>query len=186
LQHSQTKWKKNGLEKRSTYKIPKRNLEGGYWLDSNCGYNIIQAHSDILVNEKEKITYDYHAQLKQFGDKWFPQKIHCISKRNDKVLIEETIDVEEARFNQNIPDKIFTMEGLELPLGTKFWGTNDKGIGTVVYWNGKQLSKTFINTEVPQQYRPSRKWVFIGNVIFLTLLALHFWRKYRISSQKNI
>ena len=159
-----------------SFSLPSRNHLCNFWVDPERGHNLVRLFSRFTGSRGSNATFEYNVKLKKFGNKWFPSTIRCIQREDSVIVIDEHIEV-KAEFG-NVTDKMFTLAGLDIPLGRKFFGENDKGMTAVCYWDGNSISQDFTNADFLQLNTSRRNGVIFVNALLLALIALHFFRKF--------
>lgn len=75
--------------------------------------------------------------LAEFGGVWFPRRVLFRRYLNDELVFTDDARVEEARFNFDLPQSTFELQGMNLALGTAVHDHVSKPT-RVLRWNGEQ------------------------------------------------
>lgn len=132
----------------SRLKLPSNGTDATDLLELRRGDAVIRIGIDRLRGPSvvslerewlEKNTMESMAiELREFDGIWFPQRLLYQRDRDERVLIEETINVIRAEFNATLSPETFTFTGMELPVDHPV-RDSISGSGEVRIWDGKQL-----------------------------------------------
>jgi hypothetical protein len=68
---------------------------------------------------------------------WFPKRLEYSRHFEGQTLMREKMEVLEASFNDTVDPDLFTLKGLDLPVGTHVQVTPRRG--TSLHWDGSRL-----------------------------------------------
>ena len=95
-----------------------------YTVDADRGWSVVAGRL-ITVRGHDRVTIEFEAEPKQYGDVWYPAKVTRRQIIGGLTLGEETVEVTAATFNRPIPPEAFGPEALEVPAGTRLDLTDD-------------------------------------------------------------
>lgn len=141
-----------------------------YWLDPAKNYQPV--YISVVGGEGEnRHENSLTVTLNKYGEVWFPQEVVFRAQKGDAVLVEEVATVRKAQFGKPIDPKIFTLSGLNLPVGKIV--SND---GKLMFWTGSEL---VAKTNDQETYQGSsltsiggRVWLLLINGIVCAAIAV--------------
>jgi hypothetical protein len=166
------------------YRIPRaaRPGFGEYWLAPRKGN--MPVYIEVSGGEGNQATkQSVKVTLRQYGPNriWFPEQVVFRYFQGATVTEEEIDSVEEAVFDERVPDRIFAVEGLTLPKGRVVSVDGD-----LMIWNGERLSRKArgqeddlgeVGTTSPNAFRT---WILALNAVVLACIAgLLLWFRWR-------
>lgn len=147
----------------------------------------------ILVSNRDltpqaigmRLDNEYAAPFQR--DVWLPSKTHFQYFDNQKVTMEEFVEVYESEFNLDINDKIFTLEGMLLQPGRavimdnrmKVWASGGHLIDEI---KGADVNYNSIDASEPEP-KQFRFWILLANGIVFSFLAVFFLAKKYFNSR---
>ena len=110
-------------EESGVWKLERRYASGvvsELWVNPQKGFNLIRART-TGVSEHGKIVDVMSTELAQYpsghGDVWFPSSVWLHRELPNGICCEWIVRVESAEFNRPVPSELFTLAGLDLPVG---------------------------------------------------------------------
>lgn len=154
-----------------------------YWVAMDKGWNIVRAEVKTKRSGTEKIYVDtINCQLKQFDSIWFPSEV-AFSRSVDGVLLFEDISIASSMSFNDVPDELFTLETMNIPIGTYIHELPSKG-GPARYWKQESGGSDAISVEGNHQSNVLL-YMILGNLVVGAMFAsVYFWIR-RKSNARN-
>ncbi len=109
------------------------------WIAPSQDYSIVRA---AVVPEScgGNLVSRIECHNRKYGDPgiWFPHRVRYERFLDGKFYYEVVVTVHAARFNQPVDDKVFTLEGMDIPRGTPVFNLSSRWQGHEM-WDGSKI-----------------------------------------------
>lgn len=163
---------------RSSY-IRKDGKRVTFWFAPELDDSIVQTEFSMTFPDGRVRTQRVHSKLEQYGGIWFPAECEYSCWFADKLIDREHWVVKDPVFNASIDPSVFTLAGVDVPLGTLVIGSSDHKLKA---WDGQLLTEAkSLPAPQPQPAAPRPRnylWLAAVNVLAgLFFLGLYFRRR---------
>ena len=158
-----------------------------FWFAPELDDNVIQTEFSMEMRDGRVRKQRVHSKLQKYSAEiLFPEECEYSCWHGDELIDHERWVVKEAVFNGPIDPVVFTLAGLDVPVGTFVATVSDSP--TVKTWDGEKLTQpVFLPepknvAELPAPRQRNLLWLAIANIaggLFLT--GLYFWKRRRVT-----
>lgn len=129
--------KKQCLEYSWTSSVPTGRFQGKVVVSPEQGYAVLRSEVRVQSDQVD-LTQSMENRVAPFGapEVWIPVESHFTSTEGGRVRREQKLAIRPSMVNQAIDPKLFTLQGMNIPEGTRFLVSPS---AKIFNWDGSKL-----------------------------------------------